>query len=143
MTPQAQLYLSEDDVRQLPQYAVELANHTHSHVHCRSLSPQDMASEIATPRRLVQDWTGSSMRAFSYPYGAQRDVTIPVDEAVRESGHDSSFLVHARANPRSSPGSIWYRSSIHASSERQLFLELEILPRLRSLLRPLKQKPVV
>ncbi len=135
---EAQLYLDEDSVRELTQYGFELANHTHSHVHCRSLSPEDMNAEIATPNRLIQEWTGSSVRAFSYPYGAKEDATPPAVEAIHASGLDSLFLVHARANPRSSRGPTWLRSSIHASNERQLFLQIEVLPRLRNLLRPMK-----
>jgi peptidoglycan/xylan/chitin deacetylase (PgdA/CDA1 family) len=126
------LYLCPDDLPRLVDLGIEIGNHTASHVHCRSLDPASADSEITRSKRMLEAWSGTRVRAFSYPYGAERDATDVAEEAIRSSGHEAEFLVHARATARGHGGPLWYRTGIHARDSKRLFVELEVLPRLRA-----------
>ena len=73
------------------------------------------------------------MRAFSFPYGNQRDATPAVLAALRESGHEASFLVHARSNAQRPAADVFYRTSLSDDPVYRLGLKLGMLPALRSL----------
>jgi peptidoglycan/xylan/chitin deacetylase (PgdA/CDA1 family) len=128
---QANLYLDPDQVLELANYGIEIGNHTNSHVHCRRLDIAAADHEVAHSKRILQRMSGRDVRAFSHPYGDPASDIC--EQAIRDSGHQAEFLVYARANARSCQGPFWYRTSIHARDPKQLFIEIEVLPRLRAL----------
>lgn len=128
----ANLYLRPDDLPRLVDFGIEIGNHTASHVHCRVLDPESADAQIGRAKRMLETWSGAPVRAFSYPYGAERDATAVAERAIRSSGHEAEFLVHARATARGHGGPLWYRTGIHARDSKRLFVELEVLPRLRA-----------
>jgi peptidoglycan/xylan/chitin deacetylase (PgdA/CDA1 family) len=138
-TPEAQLYrvldlfLTPGQLMELPGAGIEVANHTRSHVHCGALTPDEIKSEIIDAKAEIEDLTGQPVRAFSFPYGNERDATPAVLSALRKSGHEASFLVHARANRQRPAADLWYRTSLTDDPTYKLGLKLGMLPALRSL----------
>lgn len=138
-THEAQLYrvldmfLKPDQLAALADSGIEVANHTRSHVHCGALTATEIDTEIVAAKGEIEEITGRPVRAFSFPYGNERDATPAVMAAVRASGHEASFLVHARANRQRPAADTWYRTSLTDDPVYKLGLKLGVLPALRSL----------
>lgn len=125
--------LTAPEVAEFAGLGLEIGNHTMTHVHCRALSAEERRQEISESKQCLEAMSGRPVRAFSVPYGNQADLTAPVLEAVRQSGHQAIFLVHARSNVRRPAPDIWYRTSLHDETPGQLPVKLVVLPALRSL----------
>jgi hypothetical protein len=129
---EAGLYLTGRQVRELASLGFEIGNHTYSHVRCRSLMPADMSNELDRNQAELEAVSGSKVVSFSVPYGSSRDLTGAVDRRLEGLGHKLVFLSESVANPG---GVNWFRIdrvSIRGDKEDVLFLELEVLPRLRA-----------
>src|SRR5262245_15018542 len=69
------LYLEPGDIRRLVELGFEIGSHTESHVHCRSLGPDEAQREIVDAAATIAKLAGRPVRAFSYPYGNATDAT--------------------------------------------------------------------
>lgn len=124
--------MSTQDLRAMPGLGVEIGNHTSSHVHCRSLTESEISIEIGAAKAELERLSDSEVRSFSIPYGHEDDLTPPVHEAIRASGHKATFLVHARANIHRPAPDVWYRTSLHNEPPNGMAKHLRYLPLLRS-----------
>ncbi len=127
--------MTADDLRDLTRMGVEIGNHSNTHVHCRSLTAQEHETEIIDAKRRLETLSGQKVRSFSVPYGSGDDLTDPVLKTLRSSGHEAIFLVEARSNRWRPARDIWYRSSLHNETEKQLKTRIIRTPILRSLKR--------
>ncbi len=130
---QAQLYVTADQVRSLASSGFEIGSHTYSHVHCRVLSASGFACEIDRNKQALEEIVGRRVRSFSVPYGSAADLKKDLEVHLRESGHDAAFLAESRVNTSMTNCYNLNRVSVGAGSDAQLFGELEILPRIRSI----------
>lgn len=128
------LYLDAAELAELRRMGFSIGSHTLTHTHLRSLTPQERAEEIAGNRSLLEEATGAPVHAFSYPYGSKADATPSVRATVESSGHTLAFLVEGLPNVGAAPLSM-YRVSLKGWSDARSFLELEVLPPVRVLLR--------
>jgi peptidoglycan/xylan/chitin deacetylase (PgdA/CDA1 family) len=129
----SRLFLERDDLSLFADFGCEVANHTRSHLFCRSIATEAQgARELVEHGALLAEWTGRPVRAFSYPYGSRRDATPLVQRLLAESGHEASFLVESRPNYARHPGKLWNRVSLHACPVSHLMTQLEVLPPLRA-----------
>ena len=127
------LFLRPADIRTLSSLSIEIGNHSMNHTFFRSLSLDELKTEIIESRILLQSLSSQPVPYLSIPYGNRLDATETVLEMARESGHKAIFLVHAKSN-RFSPGpDIYYRISLQDTSPKALPLKLRIMPPLRSL----------
>jgi len=133
MARQAQLNVNTDQLRSLASSGFEIGNHTYSHVFCRSLRGGDFEREIMLNKSELESMTGRPVRAFSVPYGNAEDLTEELLSQLHRSGHQATFLVESSCNTSESDLQRLNRVSIHAKSDPDLFAEIEILPRLRSI----------
>jgi peptidoglycan/xylan/chitin deacetylase (PgdA/CDA1 family) len=129
------LFLDRHELPALAGYRMEIGNHTRSHLHCRALvgKPEATAAELVAHRRLLEEWSGTQVRSFSYPYGSRSDAAPEVERVLARSGHRATFLVQARSNPRGHRGPSWHRVSFQAQPASRLYLRLAVLPRLRTI----------
>ena len=138
-TPEAQLYrlldlfMTPRQLAALPGSGIEVANHTRSHVHCGALTHDEVQADVVAAKGEIEEITGRPVRAFSFPYGNERDATSAVMSALRCSGHQASFLVHARSNRSRPAADLWYRTSLTDTPAYALGLHLGVMPALRSL----------
>jgi peptidoglycan/xylan/chitin deacetylase (PgdA/CDA1 family) len=133
LAKEANLYLSSQQLRQLESFDFEVGNHTYTHAHGRSLSREDFAAEIDKNKEELEAVTGTKIRSFSLPYGSAKDLTPALEEHLKSSGHQAVFLSESVANRRNALQSRVDRISTCAESDDTLFLEIEVLPRLRAL----------
>ncbi|MGC2639253.1 MAG: polysaccharide deacetylase family protein [Acidobacteriaceae bacterium] len=139
----ANLYLTSRRLRDLSSPDFEIGNHTYTHTHCRTFSPQDFASEIDRNQAELESMCGAPIRSFSQPYGSARDVTQDLISHLEHSGHQAVFLSESVANPRNADLFHLDRVSTSAASDDALFFELEVLPRIRAIRHKLFTPPGV
>lgn len=127
--------MTPDDIRELVTLGAEIGNHTATHVHCRSLTGPELQTEIVAAKAQLETLSAQKVRSFAVPYGHEDDLTQPVLDTLRGSGHDAIFLVHGRSNLRRPASDIWYRTSLLDQTPGKLRQTLTLLPLMRSLKR--------
>jgi peptidoglycan/xylan/chitin deacetylase (PgdA/CDA1 family) len=132
MAREASLYLTSKQLRELASFDFEIGNHTYTHVHCRSLSPQEIGSQVDRNKAELESLSGTKVRSFSQPYGSSTDLTHDLAEHLERTGHQAVFLSESVANPRGADPFRLDRISARAKSDDTLFFEVEVLPRLRA-----------
>ena len=133
LAQQAGLYLTSAQLRELASFNFEIGNHTYSHVYGRTLVGEDLREEIDRNRSALESVTGNSVRAFSVPYGSSADLPPELARHLHQTGHEAAFLVESLTNTPSTDLGHLFRVSIAAGDDADLFSELEIMPRLRSI----------
>jgi peptidoglycan/xylan/chitin deacetylase (PgdA/CDA1 family) len=129
----AKLYIASSQLRELRDAGFEIGNHTYSHTYCRRLSDADLVAEITRNKEELESASGQPVRAFSQPYGSAQDLVPDVVHHLRASGHKAVFLSESVANRRDADLYHLDRVSTCAGEDADLFLELEVKPRLRAM----------
>jgi peptidoglycan/xylan/chitin deacetylase (PgdA/CDA1 family) len=137
----ARLYLTTEQLRSLESFDFEIGNHTYTHVHCRSLSREDLRQEVDRNKQELEDLSGTKVRSFSQPYGSSKDLTLELEAHLRRSGHEAVFLSESVANPRGADPFHLDRVNSRVDSIDRFFFELEVLPRLRTVRNQLFRNP--
>ena len=133
LAEQVGLYLTRQQVCELAGMGFEIGNHTYSHVRCRSLTSVNVGEEIDKNKNELEKLTGRQVQSFSLPYGSSADLTSYVAKHLHDSGHEAVFLSESVANRRGENPFHMDRVSVHADGDAALFLEIEVLPRLRAI----------
>ena len=129
---QSGIFLDAQDLAGLAADGCEVANHTRTHLFCRSIPDEDVArEEIVEHGRRLQSLTGRPVQAFGYPYGQRRDATPMVERMLRESGHEASFLAESRLHLNGNSGRVWNRVRLDGYASWRIGPELELMPALR------------
>jgi peptidoglycan/xylan/chitin deacetylase (PgdA/CDA1 family) len=128
----AGLYLTSQQLRSLATFNFEIGNHTYTHVNCRSLLRNDFDGEINRNKAVLEEISGRPVRSFSVPYGSSADLDTALEDHLRRTGHEAIFLSESLANPTNGNRFRLDRVSVRARSDAELFSELEVLPRLRT-----------
>jgi peptidoglycan/xylan/chitin deacetylase (PgdA/CDA1 family) len=131
LAKEAGLYLTGAQLRAAASCDFEIGNHTHTHVHGRSLSMADFPQEIGTNKLELEAISGTRVRSFSQPYGSSKDITGDLEAYLEHSGHEVVFLSESVANSRDARPFCLDRVNPRTGSDGALFLDLEVLPRLR------------
>ncbi|MEM8787258.1 MAG: polysaccharide deacetylase family protein [Pseudomonadota bacterium] len=124
--------LNEEDLAEFAGLGVEIGNHTLRHAVCGALKPNELHAEIIVSQAKLAALTGTRIRSFAVPYGAEACVTPEVLHCLRDTGHEAIFLVHARSNRLRPAPDIWYRQSIENGSVEDIPGPSAVLPVLRS-----------
>jgi peptidoglycan/xylan/chitin deacetylase (PgdA/CDA1 family) len=132
MAEESALYLTTEQLCSLASFDFEIGNHTYNHVHCRRLSKAEFREEIDRNRAELEALSGTKVRSFSQPYGASKDLTADLASHLRESGHEAVFLSESVANLRGGDLFRLDRVNPRVQGDDSLFLDLEVLPRLRA-----------
>jgi peptidoglycan/xylan/chitin deacetylase (PgdA/CDA1 family) len=82
--------LSAAEVREVAAAGIEIGGHSHTHRELDRLRPPDLAEEVATCTRILEDALGVRLRSFAYPFGYHH---AGVRRAVREAGYTSACEV--------------------------------------------------
>jgi peptidoglycan/xylan/chitin deacetylase (PgdA/CDA1 family) len=130
---ESRMFLDPEDLADLAAYGCEVANHTRTHVFCRSIVDEKSAhTELVEHARRLESLTGRPVRAFSYPYGRRDDATPMVERVLRDSGHEATFLSESRPHLTGPLGRLWNRVSLDGCPAWRVVLELELKPALRA-----------
>jgi peptidoglycan/xylan/chitin deacetylase (PgdA/CDA1 family) len=130
---EAGLYLTGENLCKLVSSGFEVGNHTYTHARCRSLSQPEIGEEIDRNKVELEALTGKRVRSFSVPYGSFADLTKGVLRYCEDSGHEVIFLSESVANRKRYEPLKLNRVSIHGETDDALFVEVEVLPRLRAI----------
>lgn len=132
LAEESALYMTNDQICALASFDFEVGNHTYTHVHGRSLSPGEFGQEIDRNKAELESITGTKVRAFSQPYGSSRDLTPELAGYLKHTGHKAVFFSESTANSRGAE--LYHLDRVNARVDRDdaLFLDLEVLPRLRA-----------
>ena len=126
------MFLDPDDLAGLAASGCEVANHTRTHVYCRSIVDETSAhDQLVQHARRLESLTGRPVRAFSYPYGHREDARPIVERVLRESGHEALFLAESRPHLRGTLGPLWNRVALDGCPAWRIGAELELMPALR------------
>jgi peptidoglycan/xylan/chitin deacetylase (PgdA/CDA1 family) len=127
------MFLDPDDLAGLAAYGCEVANHTRTHLYCRSIVDETSAhDQLVEHARRLESLTSRPVRAFSYPYGHRDDARPIVERVLRESGHEASFLAESRPHVRGTLGRLWNRVALDGCPAWRIGAELELMPALRA-----------
>jgi len=126
------LYLTTEQLRSLSSFQFEIGNHTYTHVHCRSLLRDDFRQEVDRNKQELEQISGAKVRSFSQPYGSSKDLTLELACHLRQSGHKAVFLSESTSNPRDPDLFHLDRVNSQVGGDDAFFLDLEVLPRLRT-----------
>jgi len=130
---ESRMFLDPEDLAGLAANGCEVANHSRTHVFCRSIADETSAyTELVEHARRLESLTGRPVRAFSYPYGGREDVTPMVERVLRESGHEAMFLAESRPHLTGTLGPLWNRVSLDGCPAWRVVLDLELKPALRA-----------
>jgi peptidoglycan/xylan/chitin deacetylase (PgdA/CDA1 family) len=143
LAAQARLYLTSKQLSELASFNFEIGNHTYTHVHGRSLSPNDFREELDRNKNELESASATGVRSYSQPYGSSLDVTPELAEHLAHTGHQAVFLSESVANRRATPLFRLDRVSARAESDATFFFELEVLPRLRGIRNRFSKRPAV
>ena len=133
LAQRANLYISTDQLRDLAGLNFEIGNHTYTHTHCRLFKDPDFVAEIDRNKAELEAISGTKVRSFSQPYGSSRDVTRDLVEHLIRTGHQAAFLSESVANSQTTDHYHLDRIGCFVEADSRLFLELEVLPRLRTI----------
>jgi peptidoglycan/xylan/chitin deacetylase (PgdA/CDA1 family) len=128
------IFLDAEDLGGLAADRCEVANHTRTHLFCRSIPDEEVArEEIVAHAQRLESLTGRPVRAFGYPYGQREDATPMAERILRESGHQASFLAESRLhlNGNGNTGRVWNRVRLDGYASWRIGPELELMPALR------------
>jgi peptidoglycan/xylan/chitin deacetylase (PgdA/CDA1 family) len=137
---EAGMYLTTEQLRRLKSFEFEIGNHTYTHTHFRSLSQEDFAPEIDRNKEELERLSRTKVRSFSQPYGSSQDLSSELRDHLQNTGHHAVFLSESVANPRRPDLFRLDRINSRAQNEKTLFLEIEVLPRLRAIRNQIFQK---
>ncbi|MBM4061142.1 MAG: hypothetical protein FJ265_08610 [Planctomycetes bacterium] len=137
------LYLTPADVGALAAAGVEIGNHTAEHLPGRVLDAAAAHAEIVVASQQLARWAGRPVRAYAQPFGSAADVTPAVRRAIAAAGTEVAFLVQGCANGvAEAPAAgavangravqVFDRVGFGTEAVGELFVNLEILPRLRA-----------
>jgi len=129
----AGLYLTTEQLRSLASFNFEIGNHSYTHVHFRSLLQAELREEVDRNKEELENRTGRKVRSFSQPYGSSKDLTPELAHHLRNSGHEAVFLSESATNRRRANSFHFDRINSRVDSVHSYFLELEVLPRLRTI----------
>ena len=90
-SPKKRAFPSMEELRTTAQSNVEIGNHTLSHSFCRSLSREELERNTGE-QGCHEDYTATTVRAFSVPYGSREDVTPLLRAALEQTETDGCFL---------------------------------------------------
>ena len=105
-------FLGPADIKALSSLRMEIGNHSMTHPFFRSLSQDELETEITESCALLQGLSGQSVPYLSVPYGNRLDANEGVLEIARTSGHKAIFLVHAKSNRFPMGPNVYYRTPL-------------------------------
>ncbi|WP_188311809.1 polysaccharide deacetylase family protein [Salinarimonas soli] len=68
-----------------------VGSHSRSHPHMAKLDAEQLQSEAALSRRILQDITGSPVEMFAYPYGNKQSISPETRSALEAAGYSIAF----------------------------------------------------
>ena len=85
-------HMNWDQIRKMARAGVTIGNHTASHLHMATASPERNAAEIAKSNARFEKELGFVPKVFAYPYG---EYSLAVRRLVKDAGFEAAFGQHS------------------------------------------------
>lgn len=87
--------LSWENIREMAENGIEFGAHAVNHPHLTQINIEEAKREIEESKKVVYEFTGLPVSAFSYPYGEYNE---DIKKLVKEAGFDCAFTVKPGMN---------------------------------------------
>jgi peptidoglycan/xylan/chitin deacetylase (PgdA/CDA1 family) len=84
-------HMSPAQLRDLANNGAEIGSHSMHHRSMTSLSPADLAADLADSKKALEDIVGRPVTSFAYPFGTLRDFDARVAAALAQAGYTLGF----------------------------------------------------
>jgi len=81
------LNMTSDQVRSLPDYGIEIGNHTLSHRQLSTMNESEQRRDIEEGQNVLAALAGHDVKAFAYPYGERGDFDETSVKVVKDLGN--------------------------------------------------------
>lgn len=83
--------LSWADIRDIKQYRVEIGNHSYSHLNLKTLSSEDLRTEIKKAEAVFQEEISEHPKFFAFPIGGYNQEVV---NCLRENNYEMAFTIN-------------------------------------------------
>jgi peptidoglycan/xylan/chitin deacetylase (PgdA/CDA1 family) len=90
--PEACMFLSWDEARELVALGFEIGSHTVSHPILSRLTPARVRAELRDSKAILERELKQPCRALAYPNGSERDVNQVVVDEAQSAGYEWAFM---------------------------------------------------
>jgi peptidoglycan/xylan/chitin deacetylase (PgdA/CDA1 family) len=107
-------YMTGDQVQALSASGQEIASHTVSHAHLKTLTTDELKNELAQSQETLQALIGKAVPDFAYPYGEYSSDTIEAASSI----YQSQRTVDAGYNTKSNfqPTKLLVQNVVHSTT---------------------------
>lgn len=92
-------WMSWEQVRELHRAGFDLGAHTVNHVDMAEATPETVRSELKESKRTLEEFLGTRVDLFSYPFGGPNNITDDARTLVKEAGFRCCPSCHGGVNP--------------------------------------------
>jgi len=86
--------LTWNDLKEMQSLGHEIGSHTVTHPDLGAIGIDEIRSELAESKRILQDGLGRPVRYFAYPFGGKNNCPIASLSTARELGYQACFSCH-------------------------------------------------
>ncbi|MBE6071477.1 MAG: polysaccharide deacetylase family protein [Clostridium butyricum] len=90
-------YLSEDAIKEMSDYGLDIQSHTVSHPNLDKLSYADQLNEMINSKKTLEKLTGKDVYSIAYPFGDFNSDTV---KAAKEAGYTLGFTTNRGLSDR-------------------------------------------
>lgn len=81
-------YLSEEAIKEMSDYGIDIESHTVNHLHLDTMSYDEQLLELKNSKNILEKITGKEVLSLAYPFGDYNDDTI---KAAKDAGYKMGF----------------------------------------------------
>ena len=90
-------YLSEEAIKEMSDYGIDIQSHTVNHLHLDTLSYDEQLLELKNSKEILEKITGKEVLSLAYPFGDYNEDTI---KAAKNSGYKLAFTTNLGLSDR-------------------------------------------
>lgn len=90
-------YLSEEAIKEMSSYGIDIQSHTVNHLHLDTLNYNEQLSELKQSKQILERITGKEVISIAYPFGDYNQDTV---KAAKEAGYKMAFTTNLGLSDR-------------------------------------------
>lgn len=90
-------YLSEEAIKEMSSYGIDIQSHTVNHLHLDTLDYAEQLSELKQSKKILERITGKEVISIAYPFGDYNQDTV---KAAKEAGYKLAFTTNLGLSDR-------------------------------------------
>jgi peptidoglycan/xylan/chitin deacetylase (PgdA/CDA1 family) len=91
LTSKVEPRISPAQLRELSDHGVLVGSHAFTHRSLAAMSANEARQEAISSKALLEDFLGTAVQCFAYPYGTKADFNEVTADLLREAGYDFVF----------------------------------------------------